>query len=687
MHIPGEAKVRPRIESDGEVCSIPFNQQIYITVLEADHVPVKCTFILSSEAVCMQPFRARVEQAIQGQVGRPLIHGVSGLYDVLDDYLIDWYGRDWEWAQDEMTLNEDGTLSVTINLDLGYKAWIINLRPQYYRRHLGYPYYEPWKTRPELKPVSGWCSWEAYRRDITEENIAAVTRFMAKHFKPYGFEYMQIDDGFQQQPIGITKEQTLKEHWLTSSEVFPNGLEGLVKDISDNGLTPAIWINTDIRKYDPPEDMPDCLLRDDKGEVIDASFMGPPMDWSDETIENHYVPVVKALKDLGFKYIKIDALRHTIYDALQMMAKKGLWTNDEVERRFRNLLDSCRKAMGDDTYFLVSWGVFTEAVGLCDACRIATDSNPAWRKVRMQLVEQGRWWHTQRILFVNDPDHICIRTKPEWGKTLLSNVSLTGGLMMLSDPIDLYDEQRIYNIQRCMPPLKTYTAETGPLDVRYQAYAWTKMHGVAFTGSLELDWQEVTEDDAYLLAGDHETMEDNHPLSSLWSFHIKTDAGKWCVVQRIGTLPLKPSTLHVSKLGLDPSKAYIGFDFWNQKYLGEIKVAFEVGALETGFTEVFALREKLEHPQFIASSRHVSMDAVSVKTQEWSDGTLTLDLDCPENTTETYWFHCPAGWQFDAAQAEGTEIEMTQSEDGTAVALAITFQQRETRLAVTWKKA
>jgi hypothetical protein len=256
---------------------------------------------------------------------------------------------------------------------------------------------------------------------------------------------------------------------------------------------------------------------------------------------------------------------------------------------------------------------------------------------------------------------------------------------MLSDPIDLYDEQRIYNIQRCMPPLKTYTAETGPLDIRYQAYAWTKMHGVAFTGSLELDWKEVTEDDAYLLAGDHETMEDNHPLSSLWSFHIKTDAGKWCVVQRIGTLPLRPSTLHVNKLGLDPAKTYVGFDFWNQEYLGEIKVAMEAGALETGFTEVFSLREKLDRPQFMASSRHVSMDAVSVKSQEWADGTLTLDIDCPEGTTETYWFHCPAGWQFDSAQAEGAAIEVSQSEDGTAVALAITFQQREISLAIQWK--
>ena len=127
----------------------------------------------------------------------------------------------------------------------------------------------------------------------------------------------------------------------------------------------------------------------------------------------------------------------------------------------------------------------------------------------MQIVESDRWWHSQRILFLNDPDHICARTKPEWGMSILSLVSLTGGLFMLSDPIELYDEQRIRNIRKTIPPLTTVAAETGPMDIHYQAYAWTKMHGVAFTGEIEYDWKEVNDEDALIISGDHESMEDD----------------------------------------------------------------------------------------------------------------------------------------------------------------------------------
>lgn len=61
-------------------------------------IRAKVKFRLSKEAVNMRPNRAGHEQAILGQVGRPLIYNVNGLYDITQDLLIQWYGCKWEWA-------------------------------------------------------------------------------------------------------------------------------------------------------------------------------------------------------------------------------------------------------------------------------------------------------------------------------------------------------------------------------------------------------------------------------------------------------------------------------------------------------------------------------------------------------------------------------------------------------------
>ena len=48
----------------------------------------RVTFQMSPDTINMRPHRARSEQAIAGQVGRPCLPGVNGLYDINQDLLI-----------------------------------------------------------------------------------------------------------------------------------------------------------------------------------------------------------------------------------------------------------------------------------------------------------------------------------------------------------------------------------------------------------------------------------------------------------------------------------------------------------------------------------------------------------------------------------------------------------------------
>lgn len=637
MIIPGNDEVGFRHGSDGNLQSMPFIQQIYVMI--DNPVKAKVKFLLSKDAINMRPKRAASENAILGQVGTPLMYGVNGLYDVDQDLLIDWNGCKWSWSGSRLTVNEDGDLEAEILVELGPKPWFINLRMHYYKTHLGYKYHKPWEFKPKQEPVVGWCSWEAFRRDVTQENIDEVSEFFNEKLKDYGFKYIQLDDGYEIMPIPPGGKDTVADGWLKINSNFPRGHKGVVDSIKNNGFDAGIWTNCNITNTKFAENYAQDILKDNKGKPMLGEWIDYILDCRIETLKKHVAPYYKGLSEEGYTYFKTDAIRHLLLDALQEAVRQGIMTNEECEKKFRAFMECARENIGDDAYFLASWGVLSECIGLVDACRIAMDANPTWAGFRMQLVESARWFNTQRILFLNDPDHICARGKLEWVKSVASLTSLSGGLFMLSDPIEVYDDERIQIIKQNIPTLTTRAGETGPLDLEYPAFTWTKLHGFAVPREKPVSAEDITEEEALNMAGIYPTMKDKHPFSTLWAFHIDNSEKQWCVAGRFATVPLEKSTLKVEALGLDPSKKYLGFDFWKQKYLGEISEGLVCEKLELGNCQIIALRERTSHPQVIASTRHVSMDNVSIKSEVWKDGYLEVVVEGKEGTTESYFVH------------------------------------------------
>jgi hypothetical protein len=646
-------------------------------------VVAEVTFRLSSDAVCMRPNRAGTEQAILGQVGHPLFYGVNGIYDINQDMMIEWYGRKWRWMDDQFTVDEKtGELIAQLEVELGESAWFMNLRPQYYRNHLGYVYHKPWEFRPYPKPVSGWCSWEAYRREVTEKDVAGASEFFAKHFGPYGMEYIQIDDGYEKTPIPYDPKGSICNAWLDTNDQFPNGHNGAVEKIKAHGLKPGIWTSASLTNKDFPKEQPECIVKDKNGACIEGDWLGFLLDCLPDTLEKHVLPYYKGLREMGYDYFKTDQIRHLLYDGLQKAARMGVLTNEDVEQRFRAFMQHARNGMGPDAFFLASWGVLSQVTGIADACRIAIDANPTWAGVRMQLVESARWYHTHRILFINDPDHICARTKLDWAKSLISLVSLSGGLFMLSDPLEAYDEDRIRIIQRCLPPLPTVTGETGQLDMRSPAFTWTKLHGFAVKREKPVEVKPTELEDALNMAGEYPTMHNDHPFSTLWAFHMNLpERNQWQLVGRFATIPLKATEISFDNLGLDPKKDYLAFDFWAEKFIGRVNGRLSVPDLDLGHCQIISLREVLPHPQFIASTRHISMDAVSVKSEKWaanSERCLTVELTGVPGTAETYWFHAPVGWVLTEVTADGAAV--SYEKEGELITASTQFKRENVTL-------
>jgi len=66
---------------------------------------------------------------------------------------------------------------------------------------------------------------------ITEEEVVRAAAFAAKQLKPFGFDCIQVDDGFYSRV------------WrLEGNARFPTGMKWLAQDHSQLGLTPGIWL-------------------------------------------------------------------------------------------------------------------------------------------------------------------------------------------------------------------------------------------------------------------------------------------------------------------------------------------------------------------------------------------------------------------------------------------------------------
>lgn len=681
VEVPPHTDLGFRHGSDGSMQSIQYVQQVYLSAEPA--CTARITLRGHAGVLNLRPHRAGREQAILGAVPGRLEWGVNGFYDPDWDLLLDWHGKDWRWLQDCVTREEDGLVTASFEAPLDLQALYINIQPRFYSRHLGYGFHEPWKRRPRQDAVAGWCSWEAYRRDISQEKIDRIAEFLAKNLAPYGLTYLQVDDGYQAMPLPVKAEMTMPEGWLTCDGTkFPGGHEAIVDSIREQGLVPAIWVNANITNPDFPAQHPDAVIWHEgkalKGEWIDFLYSCTP-----ETLAVHVEPLFRALREKGYRYVKIDAIRHLLFDGLHECVRLGLMSDEEASARFRAYMEATRRGLGDQVYYLASWGEMHEVVGLVDACRISMDANPTWAGIRMQLFESARWFHTHRILFLNDPDHVCVRTKPEWARSVLSLISLSGELCMLSDTQAAYTPEKLEILHKTLPPLQTSAGETGRLPLEYPAYTWTKLHGFAVQShETPVEMEDVSAQEAANIAGRIPDGDALHPFSSLWSFPVVHHGLAWRVMLRVATVPLRAGQLPLSDLALDPDKTYVAFDFWKQEYLGEVRGSFACPALALGCCQAVAFYEKPAAPTVIASDRHVSMDAVSVQEHIWRDDTLYLRLKGVQGQTVRYQVWVPDGLRADTA-APGAKIAQASA---NRLTVDVFFDQEEKQMVLPFTR-
>ena len=304
----------------------------------------------------------------------------------------------------------------------------------------GKTYYENYTPRTRKK-LLGYTSWYNHYQNISEKLILEALENMDARFGLF-----QIDDGFE----------TFVGDWLDVDPVkFPNGLKPIVDRIHEKGLLAGIWLSPFIAENSSRlmQEHPDWIAHDKNGGMIYAGC-----NWSgDAALDINHPEVVEYVRKvlrhyagLGFDFFKLDFLY-----AVNLRRIHGK-THAETAEFAYGLI---REVLGDKL-ILGCGATLSNCFERFDYCRIGPDVS-----LRFDDVPYMRIFHPERIstkvtlqntvfrheldghMFGNDPDVFLLRddnirlTKAQRESLTMIN-ALFGSLMMTSDDISAYDQQK-----------------------------------------------------------------------------------------------------------------------------------------------------------------------------------------------------------------------------------------------------
>lgn len=574
-------------------------------------------------------------EADPAEDSRPVVRHAAGNADNARNRAVYDRQRDWLLSVDEPARVRvraggvgDTVARYELTADGGEIA--IRFRPRYYQRHRGLARYEPWTYRPWAHSVAGWTSWYAFRDKVTEADIHRTADVMRDVLRPFGFTYLQIDDGFQQVPIGTP------DHWLTANAKFPSGLSGLQQAIRERGLEPGIWTNVSFAMRDSALAHPEWFVRDASGQPAYGNWVGYVMDGSSPATLNALIrPVYDSLRAMGWTYFKLDALRHLRYEGFNSFPEYFTQRGLDREQVFRNVVADIRSRIGLDRYLLACWGIRPELIGLVDGMRVGDDG--------FGYGAFAQYNSFNNVVWRNDPDHIELRQPDRYRATTLT--SITGSVMMVTDPPEVYRTAQVDAALRTAPVLFTRPGQVYDVDPSRSALLGTVGNTTSGSGPRPFD-------------------ADQRLLVPLHLLDIARPFEQWSVVARTGG----DADIPLTDLGLEPGTEYVGFEFWTRRALGVVRDTLHAGAVDPTFqVQAICLRKRTTHPQLLATNRHVTCGGVDLQEVTWRDDALQGTSDVVGGDPYELYVTTPAAYGVPTVTVEGATLVSQRASQGVLV--------------------
>lgn len=555
--------------------------------------------------------------------GPPVVRHVSGTSRSLLNRAV--YDRQGDWLvsidpgpRAAVRPAEAGGGIRTFEIEAEGGEVVLRFRPRFYSKHRGLKYFEPWAAEPWKDSVAGWISWFAFTDRITEADVVETAEAFASALKSFGYDYFQIDDGYQQ-------IQGAPEKWLNPNAKFPRGLPFLVETIRKRGLLPGIWTAASVLDFPPVKDHPEWFVRDSRGLPVKGNWIGWILDASNPAALDRMVkPLYRGLVGQGWRYFKLDALRHLRYEGYN--ANREYFERRRIDpvAAFRRYVRAVREVIGKDRFLLACWGVRPELAGLVDGCRIGDDG--------FSYAGLAQFNSYNNVVWRNDPDHIELNVDG-YRSTLVT--TLTGSLMMLTDKPAVYRTEAIEPAKRTAPVLFTRPGQVYDVDPSRSALIAGADTAVSGSGPRPFD------------AG-------YTPACFLYSLEIDRPFENWLVLGRTGG---DFAELRLADLGLKSDGEYYVFEFWSKTLRGSFRGTFAPGPLDPRYlSQAFIIRERRPAPQIIATNRHVTGGGPDLENVHWDGGILSGRSRAVPGDPYILYLTEPDGYQFDKAEAAGATV-------------------------------
>ena len=590
------------------------------------------------------------------------------LFDRATDTAVDFPPRS------TLTRNRENQDLIDISIPVAGNA-TIRLLPDYFKRTLGVPFYIPYDDSRLKTAPTVWCSWTAYYADIREEDIVANTDWLAANLKDYGFQYVQLDDGYDRAPNG---EHYWIENWDKSK--FPHGPEWLTGYIKSKGLHPGLWLvpNAWAGAVDTH---PEWYLHFKNGEMV-RDYRTPALDSSNPEVLAFLKNLFGTLRGWGFEYYKFDG-EHAIPKYAPNVDLSRLYDDatDPLEV-YRKRLAVIREAVGPDTFIEgCQAGTPLNGVGFFNSSFTGHDVYNSWQGMYplfssinanaflnhmviyvmpgegidvgpQMTVEEARTRRVPRFVAVAESREkplVGFGTTLDEARTVATFVSLSGVVYPVASVLPELPAERVQILKATIPTLPIFPAD---LFSRGTDMAWSKF--------------KTTQPDYYL-----------HNYPEILDLKVNAESGRYDVAAFTnwsGVAVTREVSL-TDKLGLEEGPL-VAFDFWRrtlvpvESYRGVAqKVTLEIRPHET--------RVLLVHPasaglQYLGTSRHIS-GAYSILrlAQDNEAGTVSGSSQTIAGEPYTLWFRVDRAPQIQV-EAGGKPLKFDQKLDGHL--LTLTFQ-------------
>ncbi len=487
---------------------------------------------------------------------------------------------------------------------------LVRLLPDYYTKVLGAPYHVRYDDSYFRSAPSVWCSWTGYYAEITEDDIVRNTEWLARNLKDHGFQYVQLDDGYDRGPAG---EHYWIENWNQAK--FPHGPAWLTGFIKSKGLRAGIWLVPNAYAG-ALKTHPEWYLRYRNGELV-RDYRTPALDSSNPEVLQFLGKLFKTLGEWGFEYYKFDGEHALPKYVPNVDLDKVYDSKTDPLVQYRKRLEVIREAVGPHTFIEgCPAGTPLNGVGYFNSYFTGDDVYNSWQGMYAFFSSINANAFLNHILVYvmpgegidvappvtvaeaaakGSPSVVSVaksRESPMMGfgttlheaRTLVTYASLTGVVYSLASVLPELPEERVKLLKATLPTLPIF-----PSDL--------------FSRGTDMNWSKfkTTTPDRYI-----------HNYPEILDLKVAGPSGEYDVAgfTNWSSMPVTREISLARKLGLPSGAQLAAFDFWREAMVpvgknaaGEPTVVLEIAPHET---RVLLIHPRQVGPQYLGTSRHIT---------------------------------------------------------------------------------